>query len=373
MDTGKILIPILRTRRSIIFAFLLFAVAGFVGFGFYKLFPERSWSNASLPTVNDKIPVGILGDSDSHSYHDTILLSDPKLRGGPYRPTTFQWGEVLGRLRSNQLDLGEWGTWGSRVKIARVLSACGLEGRAPKKLDFRYNFAVSGAGCSDLLEGTQRQTQRLLHLMKKDPQRWYNGLIIIRIGVNSFAHTRHLDELARKGFTPESRASVNKCLDYVHKSVREIRTHFPTTRIVLVGIFDNSNWVPNLSKWQSPMELANIREALDLFDDELRAVVQQDKYMAFFDDRAWFMNYWGGRNSKGHPAYRTVNLCGDIPVTNSQGDHPKNAVVADGHAGTAWNGLWARSLVDLTNQKFGLNIMPITQTEITYLIETKAP
>jgi hypothetical protein len=352
------------------FASLLLVVASLVLICFLSFY-DSIRGNSAVPLSEDKIPFGILGDSDSHSYQDTIRFSDPALRGGVYRPTTFQWGEVLFRLRSHETDPGEWGTWGSRAKIAALASAFGLEGRLPKKRDFRYNFAVSGSGCSDLLEGSQSQTQRLLYLMRKEPLRWQNGVIVIRIGVNSFAHTRHLDELATNGFTIASRASVMKCVDYIQRSVREIRMDFPTTRIVLVGIFDNSNWAPNLAKWQSPHQLATIREALDLFDNELRTIVQHNSYMAFFDDRAWFLKYWGGRDRMGHPAYRTVSLSGGFPVTNSQGDHPKNAVVADGHAGTIWNGLWARSLVELINQKFGMNITPINEAEISRLIESE--
>jgi hypothetical protein len=55
-------------------------------------------------------------------------------------------------------------------------------------------------------------------------------------------------------------------------------------------------------------------------------------------------------------------------ITNTQGDDPKNAVVNDGHAGTIWNGLWAAALIDLVNLEFGMNIAPISRSEIARII-----
>jgi hypothetical protein len=88
-----------------------------------------------------------------------------------------------------------------------------------------------------------------------------------RIGINDFGQTQNLIGFAEEGFTSEARKSVLKCVHYVGKAVLMIREEFPSARIVLVGIFDNSNWAPNLSKWQSPGELANIHEARDLYDN----------------------------------------------------------------------------------------------------------
>lgn len=254
-----------------------------------------------------------------------------------------------------------------------MLSAIGLEGRAPRKLDFRYNFAVSGAVCADLVEGDDRQVQRLTYLMKKDPSRWRNGLIVVRIGVNSFGQTEHLEEFAKSGLSSESRAGVLKCANDVRAAVRAIRAEFPLARLVLVGILDNSDWARNLSKWKSPIELARIREALDLYDNELRAIVRGDGYAAFFDDRKWFAQHWGGRDANGLPAYRSVSLGEALVVTNTQGDAPTNAVVEDGHAGTIWNGLWAAGLIDLVNREFGMHIEPISETEIVDLIKDASP
>ena len=104
------------------------------------------------------ISFAVLGDSDSHAYQDSVLIAlDSGKRGGKYRATTFQWTEVLAQLRANQINQGEWGIWGTPIKVAETLDWLGLGGRAPRKRDFRYNFAVSGADCNDLITGYYRQ------------------------------------------------------------------------------------------------------------------------------------------------------------------------------------------------------------------------
>src|SRR3546814_8912268 len=69
---------------------------------------DKSGAMAPRP---DRIPLAVLGDSDSHSYQDTISfpVSTPA-RGGQFRSITLQWTEVLARMRDKDLDLGQWGT-----------------------------------------------------------------------------------------------------------------------------------------------------------------------------------------------------------------------------------------------------------------------
>src|SRR3546814_4342144 len=70
---------------------------------------DKSGAMAPRP---DRIPLAVLGDSDSHSYQDTISspLSTPP-RGGQFRLITLQWTDVLARMREKDLHLGQWGTW----------------------------------------------------------------------------------------------------------------------------------------------------------------------------------------------------------------------------------------------------------------------
>src|SRR5690349_12364250 len=59
------------------------------------------------PTSGRAIPIAVLGDSNSQSYHDDTWFP-PHERGGPLRASTFQWTEVLARLRGSELDMGPW-------------------------------------------------------------------------------------------------------------------------------------------------------------------------------------------------------------------------------------------------------------------------
>jgi hypothetical protein len=318
--------------------------------------------------AQSSIPVGVLGDSDSHSYHDRIWVP-PEERGGPYRAVTFQWTEALARLRGQDLDLGEWGIWGTRKLFVRMREGLGLQGRTPRKEDYRHSFALGGAGCSDLMTGDFRQAPRLAALMDQEPQRWRKGVVVIRIGVVDFGLDNSLDQLARSPAAPQVQAVIAECLRQIHAAVELIHQRHPQTRIVLVGIFDNAHWPRYAERWQSATELANIAAGLDAFDQPLRQLAASDPRIAFFDDRAWFAERWGGRDEAGKPAYRTVSVLPGLAVTHTAGDHPRNAVVEDGHAGVVWNTLWAQSLVSLMNTEFGLQIPPITDAELQQFLE----
>jgi hypothetical protein len=105
-----------------------------------------------------RIPLAVIGDSDSQGFHDIHDPNAPAVpRGGRFAASTFQWTEALARMRGDQLDLGEWGVHGMRGRVAAAIEWVGLaptveswgwgEVRAPKKRDHRYNFAYSGDGC----------------------------------------------------------------------------------------------------------------------------------------------------------------------------------------------------------------------------------
>lgn len=317
------------------------------------------------PTASDgRVSLAVLGDSDSHAYHDSVFFPAASAkRGGAYRATTWQWTELLQRLRGRQLNQGAWGIHGTRGAVARANRWLGREGRSPPKQDYRYNFALSGAECSDLLEGYSQQTRALLSLMDQEPARWRKGVVLIRIGVNSFGGAQDLERLAHDPRAAAVQEKITGCVQAIRDSVALLRGHHPRVRIVLVGIFNNAHWPNYLDRWHDPAQLANIDQGLDAFDHALARMARADPGIAFFDDRAWFAARWGSRDGQGLPAYRELVL-GTLRVRNAAGDAPEHAVLADGHAGSAWNAEWARALVELMNARFQLAITPIGRAEI---------
>lgn len=315
------------------------------------------------------VAMAVLGDSDSHGYQDTLRIpADGRARGGEYRTRTFQWTEALARLRGVQLDLGPRGEWGTRITWARLREALGWTARAPRKLDHRHNFALSGARCDALTTGYHRQAPRLADLVDRAPGRWRQGIVVVRIGVNSFGMRDSLDRLARDPEDAVVQATIRDCLGRIRESIDLLRARQPDLRFVLVGILNNADWPKYLELWRTPQAIRNIEAGLDRFDATLKSWCAVDPALAFFDDRSWFAARWGRRGPGGEPAYRAVTVGGLLRVEHAIGDPPQHSVLADGHAGAVWNGLWAQSLVELLNVRFGTDIEPIRDREILDLL-----
>ena len=354
-------------RASAFLAVAFSAAAGFL------IMSSDGMNDAESPrgALPEPVPLAALGDSDTHSYQDRVSFppGSPK-RGGAFRASTFQWIEVLARLRGREVDPGPWGVWGTRGRIATLQEWFGLKGRAPRKEDYRNNFAISGAGCNTLMEGMSREAPRLLTLMDRDPIAWRRGVVVLRMGVNSFGLFESLELLAHDAQAPSVLSEIDTCIGHIRATVALIHSRHPATRFVLVGILDNSHWPEYFDHWQTPRALSNIDAGLDRFDQALKAMAASDPHrLAFFDDRAWFAERWGGRDERGKPAYKSLKLTSGLEVTNTSGDDPSNAVVADGHAGTVWNVLWAQSLVRLLNKDFDARIAPISDAEVAGFID----
>lgn len=340
-------------------------VAGAGALLYFRHLPRPASASPATAT-----PLAILGDSDSHSYEDSISFPPGGAdRGGPYRAANLQWTEVLARLRGNAVDLGAWGAYGTPRLPAWIMKRFGMVTRKPHREDYYYNFAVSGAECDDLFDGWQ-EARTLLQVMDDEPERWRRGIVVIRIGINTFGKLPSMDAIARDPDDPETIARIDRCIGAYRDTVALIRAHHPETRFVLVGIFDNVNWARNFERWQSPGEIANIERALDRFDDALRAMAAADPGIAFFDDRAFFRTHWGGRDANGKPDYRTVRI-GPLDVAPTEGDPPDNISLKDGHAGVACNTLWAQAMVALLRTRFGLAIEDISDAEAAQFVQAR--
>ncbi len=317
------------------------------------------------------IPIGVMGDSDSHSYHDRIWLPPGKDEpGGPHRPRTFQWTEVLAHLRPTALDPGDWGTWGERKSWVRIKDWFGRPGRAPRKEDYAYNFALGGSRCEALTTGVYRQTPRLVTAMDAEPMRWANGVVVIRIGIIDIGLADSLDALSRDAADPAVRQRTEACLGHIRTAVGLIHARHPATRIVLVGILDNTDYPPYFERYTTPEAFARIRAGLDVFDGGLRRIAAENpSRIAFFDDRAWFRQRFGDRQR----GYAPVAIGPNVRISHALGNEPHHSVLADGHAGTAWNAMWVQSLVRLLNERFKLGIAPIQDDELRRYVEGVMP
>jgi hypothetical protein len=242
-----------------------------------------------------------------------------------------------------------------------------LRSRGPRKYDYQYNFAIGGALCSDLMTGL-RQAPFLADLIATDRERWAQGVVVIRIGGNSFGKADSLDQLALDPDAAPVQRQISACLDQLQQAMALLRERQARLRFVVVGVYDNTAWPDYFDRWRDGRAVDNIRVGLAHFDNAVRSWAEADPRIAFFDDRRWFQERWGGRGSDGQPAPRMVRLAGRWAVSNTLGDSPDHAALLDGHAGAVWNALWAQSLLDLLNSRFGLGIAPLDQQELLQLL-----
>lgn len=318
------------------------------------------------------VPMAVLGDSNNHSYQDSVSFpAGSGQRGGPYQDRTFQWTEVLARLRAGVIDPGPWEVVGQNRVVAKLGEWADVPGaRSPRKQDYRYNFAASGAGCSALTEGVHRQVQPLLHTMAQDASRWKQGVVVLRIGLVQMADPAFLDQLANDPASPAGQRLVGECLGQVARAVQMIRAAHPQTHIVLVGIFDDSNDPLNFDRWQSRTALDNISRGLDRYDAGLRELAAKTPNASFFDDRAWFRGLWGTRGPDGKPAYRDLKIGNRLTVTLTLGDAPTHALVSDDHWGLVVNVKWAQAM-SRHLASVGLPVKPVDDAEAQRFIEAQ--
>ncbi|MFO1077416.1 MAG: SGNH/GDSL hydrolase family protein [Planctomycetota bacterium] len=353
----------MKRRRVLVIAALaiLVTVLGVV----FDLLPDGLLPEPYSRLPDDRrVPIAVLGDSDSQGFQDTIWYAPDRPRGGVHHDIALQWTEVLDRIRHDQVDLGDVGVCGGRLRIVKLLEWFGCERRAPRKRDNQFNFAFGGARCRDLHEGPFRQVPRLLALMRRDAARWERGVVVIRMGTNDLAHADTLDALAADPADREVCRRMESCTAMIERAIRAVRAEHPRTAIVVVGLFDNSDFPPYFDKWQDPVALANIRAGIDHYNAGLRRIADADPRLAFFDDCAWFRPLWGGRDPAGKPAYRVVEIGAKIRITFTCGDEPTNALLADAHAGVAWNALWCQSLTRFLAEELRVPVEPVADAEV---------
>ena len=328
-----------------------------------------------LPSAH-RVPMAVLGDSDSHAYQDRITFPDGGAeRGGRHRASTLQWTEILARLRADEIDPGSWGEWGLRGRWATSLGWLGVDRRSPRKEDHEFNYAWSGARCADLVEGTGRQAPRLAARVAVQPEAWRTGVVVVRIGINDLGTGEALGAFAREGDSDANRRRVDACLASIDLALRQLADVQPELRILLVGVLDNVDWPRRGGQYTDPVERQRIAAMLDRFDAGLRVIAAASPNRAFFDDRAFYRGLVGARAADGRPAYRAIPVRdggGAVAwsVAFGEGDGLAHLYLADGHAGTVLNAHWAQALAATIKDEFGAPLTPISDVERdAFLIE----
>ncbi|MGF6526234.1 hypothetical protein ABID77_001511 [Variovorax sp. PvP013] len=358
-------------RRSVAAAVAVLAVGIAVAAVVMSVTETRPAMPADEAASTSGIPFAVLGDSNSHAYQDGIAFPPGSgARGGEFHATTLQWTEVLARLRGDEIDPGPWVEWGRSGILAQAGTVLGLPlGRVPRKQDHLHNFAVSGAVCSHLTEGTQRQARRLAALMADDAERWRRGVVVIRIGLNDWAGL--MDAQSRTpdaADAPETRDTIARCTDHMAEAIRQVRAVQPEVRIVLVGVANEAADPETFGQWRSRTAIGRIDMALKRFNEAIRKLAETTPRTVFFDDDAWVRRTWGSRDAEGRPAYKTVSVGPALRVTNTTGDAPEHAVLADHHSGLVYNTLWTQSFVERLREGFGLPLTPIGDEEVARFV-----
>lgn len=309
----------------------------------------------SAPPAGSGLPVAVLGDSDSHSYHDSV---NGLARGGPNSERTFNWLEVWERLRPDEIDPGPFIRAGDSRLIAVLKESVGAPTRTPAKLDYLYDYAWSGARCPSLIDAWPEQAKRFLGRLAAEPARWADGLVVIRIGINDFAQGEHLRLWAR---APEAAsAPVEACLDAIARTVAAIRAK-SGVHIALVGVARDYDtpFAP-----LSAAEIARAEPPLARFDAGLEALAASDPRIVFIDDFSWFETRFGAR-ARGTLAEATV--VGGLALANASGDAADRLHTSDGHPGAVASGLFLQHFIRRLNDKFGWRLSIPSDEEIVAL------
>jgi lysophospholipase L1-like esterase len=342
------------------------AVAAFViAFGLFTgtfLAMKQSASDAPPGSAHGRLNVAIIGDSDSHSYRDSV---NGVRRGGQFHEYSWNWVEIWDRLRSSEINLGPFIESGTRTRYAFLWSLFGMTTRTPRKLDFKHNYALSGLGCRSLQDEWPYQGKWLLDQLRAEPDAWRDGLVIIRIGVNDLGQRKHLLRWAITGADAKAHKKVNDCVTAIRSLVHSLR-NMSSVHIAIVGIAHDYNYEDTFEIWQDVQSIRRISEVLTLYDDGLRSLAAEKSDIVFVDDTTWFRSRFGDRLTR--DLQNDFLLAESVRIINKVGNNPQFITLADDHAGSVAGALFLSELVHVLNQEFVLSLTPIMEEDVLQLI-----
>lgn len=321
----------------------------------------------ALSPVNleNRIPVAVLGDSDSHSFADRF----DNVRGGEFGEVSYNWTQLWNLLYPEEVEQGTMGVWGTHYAIARVMYRLGLRAKAPRKFDFQHNYAYSGQGCDSLLHNWPYQARWLQQTLRRDQDYWHNGLVIIRIGINDFAQYRHYGQWRETGLDNDSRSIVKACIDAIIETTEILLGSHEGVTVAISGVVRNYNAHPPTGNEFSQPDLDDYRlveEVLNYFDSELQQYSHSRPRVAFFDDKYWLASLFGDKAAGQHREFAMID--DRFRVNYGSGDHPENIVLADLHGGTIYNGLWLRNMLQQINSNTDYNFSLPTESQLVEIV-----
>jgi len=329
-----------------LFCFLFLALLLYINGEFIGLPDNNRQANILLP-------VAVLGDSDSHSYRDSY---DSKSRGGAYHAYSYNWLELWARLSEGEIYPGQWGVWGTGYRIAHIKNMLMLKSRSPKKLDYEYDFAVSGLGCRSLLDDWPYQGKWLLNELRSNPEYWASGLVIIKIGINDIGKNSDLIKWRMTGLDQQAEILVSDCVNSILKITKAILDESPGIRVAISGVTRNYNFMDEWDEKLNKDEINNIEKVLSAFDTRLQNYADDLPTVAYIDDHFWFNRIFGSQESGNLKS--KIEFIDGVELINASGDEPVNMLLQDHHTGTLYNGLWIAHLVNELNKQLGMTLSP---------------
>jgi hypothetical protein len=272
--------------------------------------------------------IGVLGDSNSDEYR-----ADDN-RGGTYASTTFNWVEILQRLRD--VDVG---AWGSRAE--------------PRRTGYEYNWARSGAKAGDLPAQQVGLAQQV-----RDGKVQY---VILHVGANDF-HPASTYRDVYDGTV--SGAALQQKINSIIASIRSAIDAVETAgaKVVVTSVPDAGLTPAYQITYPDAARRKVVTDAINVINSALSSDAAADANLVYSD-----LNVFYQQLSARIDAEVNVVVGGEKIAMLTRGNEPHHVQLDDvsGHPGTVMSALMANGIfLAALSQGFGAVVTPLTDQEM---------
>lgn len=301
--------------------------------------PTATSAPSAVPTATlrpDPVLIrglAVLGDSTQDEYQ----VDNP--RGEEYNPTTFNWVELLVRVRG--LNLGEWG-----------------QRAEPRRGGYAFNWARSGATSDQMLSAGQHTGARDQVLAGEVSH------AVIQIGINDF-YFSGLGLAIYEGTIGggELQARLDQIVEHIITAAQTLQA---TGRCaVLVAATQDYLTLPVVPElyqtYQDPAGRQRFVDAVAYINSRL-AKLSADEGVAYFDFNTAYLAEINRRlDAQGY-----LIVGGERIDLRTRGNNPRFGLIDDGyiHPGTVLSSLYVNVYVEAFNRSFGTAIAPLSDEEI---------